>query len=284
MIATVAAARLVLKSNAAATQRAARKGRLVVSGVVDRRGLCSSAPLPIIVGEEQAKLGTEAWIRKWVMKQGMCPFAAKSSYKVVPWCGDMRDDFESFIEAFNKEVFSLLENIENYTGSNAEQMPNTLFVLPNCVASQDQSLFLQVYRDMSDPDNQNRDIICGPYHLLYDDSECPIVMQMFHPENDNSIIENDPSFEAHTIIARSCEESTRAFKYTRCEESTRAFKYTLRSPWPTLHLMASADLKKAWGDDDSVSRAILLSNALNLASIGTKELDRKLQSFRNVLP
>lgn len=59
-------------------------------------------------------------------------------------------------------------------------------------------------------------------------------------------------------------------------------KYSLRSPWPILSLMGSDDLKQAWGGDDTVSNKILMKNARTLSSIGTKELERRLESYRNI--
>ena len=59
------------------------------------RGI-SSSPSP--VDEDQAKAGTEAWVREWVIKQGMCPFAAQSKYKIVPYCGSDILEITSLLE------------------------------------------------------------------------------------------------------------------------------------------------------------------------------------------
>eukprot|EP00977_Amphora_coffeiformis_P003394 scaffold630_cov174-Amphora_coffeaeformis.AAC.14 len=46
---------------------------------------------------------------------------------------------------------------------------------------------------MCEPENQNQHVGCGPYHLTYEDCEAPLVMQLFHPDNDNSMPGNDPT-------------------------------------------------------------------------------------------
>ena len=84
------------------------------------------------------------------------------------------------------------------------------------------------------------------------------MMQIFHPEMDNSIVDNSDY-----------------------PGDTSALKYTLRSPWPTIQLLASSDLENAWRGDDALSEKILMGNATTVSNIGCQELEKQLEAFRN---
>ena len=83
-------------------------------------------------------------------------------------------------------------------------------------------------------------------------------MQIFHPDMDRSVLERRPDF----IIG-----------------DVSALKYSLRSPWPVVQLLASKDLKAARESDD---KRILQRNAITLSKIGSEELEKRLESFRNI--
>lgn len=206
------------------------------------------------VDEDRAKAGTEAWVREWVIAQDMCPFAAQSNCKIVPFCADDHVDFiEEFVLLVSKEAHSLLERIED-----KDDLPSTLLVIPNYLPLQSAITFEEMIHLMTDPDSQNNGLVCGPLHLMCG-SKAPMVMQFFHPKMDHSMVENLPEDFG----------------------DTNALKYTLRSPWPTIQLLASSDLKKKWNGGDAVSEKILRRNAKTVSKIGSQELEKRLEAFRN---
>ena len=224
------------------------------------RGI-SSSPSP--VDEDQAKAGTEAWVREWVVKQGMCPFAAQSNYNIVPYCGEKIGEITSLLQT---EAEALLDNMIEDNGN----MPSTLLVIPNYPQFQSCSAFERVYFDMVDPGSDlnidysvsqhdiDETLICGPAHLLYG-SKASVVAQIFHPDMNNSMVEGAGDFPG----------------------DTSALKYTLRSPWPTIQLLASSDLQNVWRDDDAISEKLLKRNATTVSNIGCQELEKQLETFRN---
>jgi len=221
-----------------------------------------------MIREEQARAGTEKWIRDFVIRQGLCPFAFQSQYKIVPWCGDEQLFAQEFIgDVFQKEITLLLEKIKAKEDEDLfVPLPSTLFVLPNVASLQDPGLFRYLHSRLCDPESQNYPpVMCGAHHLL-EGSEAPIVEQIFHPDMDDSIATHNPKLQEELE-----------------GEDISAIKYSLRSPWPTMQLIASSDIKEAWGQDDSISRKILLRNAKTLSSIGSKELHEKLESYRDIV-
>ena len=212
----------------------------------------SSAHLQVT--ENQVIAGTEAWIREWITKQKMCPYAQRSNYKIVPVCSDGDLFSSTFMTIFHEEVESLAARSQE----DGQQMANTLLVLPNFEPFADVSLFEMVFGELCNPETQEPEMVCWEGRRLLEDSAAPVVMQIFHPDMDRSVLERRPDF----IIG-----------------DVSALKYSLRSPWPVVQLLASKDLKAAREFDD---KRILQRNAITLSKIGCEELEKRLESFRNI--
>lgn len=210
----------------------------------------SSCAKSHLVDEKRAIAGTKKWIQDWVIDQNMCPFAAKSSYEVVAHCEDTLDvdcvyaTLECAVLNFYKKARKDLEG---------QRYKNLFITFPNVFSSENS---LEEFEELTNfliaKDELfglfGRDPFCSPYELLLSDSDAFFVVQTFHPEN----------------------------------YATRIHKYSMRSPWPTLHLIFSDDLKAAWGPNDKVSRRIIEDNGRMLARFSDTELDEKLESYRNV--
>ena len=76
------------------------------------------------VTEKQVMAGTEAWIREWITKQKMCPYAQRSNYKIVPVCSDGDEFSSTFMNIFHQEV----ESLATESQEDGQQMANTLLV------------------------------------------------------------------------------------------------------------------------------------------------------------
>ena len=148
-------------------------------------------------------------------------------------------------------VSDTLENaLHNmFIGSKAkdlDQRYNIFITLPNVFTSQNS---LEEFEELTSFLIAKEQLFCSPYELLLSgDSDAVFVVQTFHPEN----------------------------------YATRIHKYSMRSPWPTWHLLFSHDLKAAWGPNDKVSRRIIEENGRMLDRLSDAELDEKLESYRNV--
>ncbi|KAL3938018.1 MAG: hypothetical protein SGARI_001907, partial [Bacillariaceae sp.] len=216
-----------------------------------------------VVGEEQAVAGTEAWIKDYVMDQGLCPFAFKTSYKIVPLCGVSRIDFATeFEQKFVEEVEVLANLIQQKDKQSCDkQFPCTFLVMPNVEIMRGFLDFSRVTASLSRLETPTQKLICEPMDVLYKDSKAPVVLDHFHPDVNGSRAQDWPEWRG---------------------KDPRALKYSTRSPWPTLQLLSNSDLRKAWGPDDTISGNIVLKNAATLTAAGTDELDKKLESYRNI--
>lgn len=267
----------------------------------------SSSGSPI--GEDQAKAGTEAWVREWVIEQGMCPYAIKSKYKIVPFCSDASsaEQFsEKFKHIFRQEVGALFERVAEREYNELVEireegddllMPCTLLVFPNYKPFENIDEFETFYHELSNPFTQGLfPVMCEPMHLYYG-IVTPLVAQIFHPKMDNSTIEAFSELSEDELhIANEFAEGT-AHPYSNFIKTipdTSVLKYTKRSPWPTMQILARSDLENAWWDDDYVydsdddddyttdqSQKILMKNAKTFSEIGSEELEKQLESFRN---
>lgn len=155
---------------------------------------------------------------------------------------------------FHAEVEALAERSQE----DGQQMANTLLVLPNFEPFSDVILFEMVFGELCNPETQEPEMVCWEGRRLLEDSAAPVVMQIFHPDMDRSVLERRPDVTIHDVSA---------------------LKYSLRSPWPVVQLLASKDLKAARESD---AKRILQRNAITLSKIGCEELEKRLETFRNI--
>lgn len=240
----------------------------------------------------------------------MCPYATKSKYKIVPYCGDASstEEFtEEFKHIFGQEVEALYlrvaerqynELVEIREEGDDLLMPCTLLVFPNYKPFKNIDQFESFYEDFCNPFTQGPvPVMCEPMHLHYG-IVAPLVAQIFHPKMDNSAIETPSKLTKDNLSLANKFAPDEVHTYSNFIKTipdTSVLKYTKRSPWPTLQILARSDLENAWWDDDygygddddddddytlSQSQKILMKNAKTFSDIGSEELEKQLESFR----
>lgn len=126
-----------------------------------------------LITEDAARAGTEAWIRDWVIQQGMCPFAARSAYEIAPYCGEGLD---GLLMVIDREVRSLIKKL-SIRGDSQKRQPNTLVVVPNFAPFSDHFMFETTYQLMC----RETEVLCCPMQMIYEQSLAPLWCKSFIP-------------------------------------------------------------------------------------------------------